>query len=360
VQIPDGPGAPPAKRRVERRAGLDTPVLLPQVVWADADEVRPLDYDMDIRAGLDWRDLDVSALVKELPDTAQGIRGTTTKVRLVGGPEVLQAVPGVSLAGLGRLDPVHMVRMVSDLVPNPFVAWDVVAKLTAGLHARGLDETWQGERAGLILDRLRTFLYDEQDKKAEALFRAEVQAGRVQFRLRQDGLDWAMPGHMPTTQPPAARQLLSADGQALRRSLFTPVYEAEFSSQPEREVAVYMDAEEPLRWWHRNVARTGYGLQGWRRHRVYPDFVVSCKRSDGDRLVTIETKGDHLAGNADTTYKSALFQMLTGIFAKGAATEPGTLTVTAAGGATMECRLLQIGDWAAALPPLLAPQPAVA
>ena len=360
VQIPDGPGAPPVKRRVERRAGLEKPVLLPQVVWANADEVRPLDYDMDIRAGLDWRDLDVSALVKELPNTAQGARGTTTEVRLVGGPELLQVVPGLSLAGLGRLDPVHMVRMVSDLVPNPFVAWDVVAKLTAGLHGRGLDDTWQGERAGLILDRLRTFLYEEQDRKAEALFRAEVQAGRVQFRLRQDGLDWQVPGHMLTTQPLAARQLLGADGQALKRSLFTPVYEDEFSSQPERAVAVYMDAEEPLRWWHRNVARTGYGFQGWRRHRVYPDFVVSCKRADGDRLVTIETKGDQLASNADTTYKSALFELLTGMFAKGAVAEPGKLVVTAEGGATMECHLIPIAEWTTKLPPLLVPHPTMA
>lgn len=360
VRIPDASGAPPPARRVERRPGLDAPVLLPQVVWADADGVRPLDYDMDIRAGLDWRELDVSALVNELPETAQMVRGTTTEVRLVGGAAVLQAMPGLALAGLGRMDPVHVVRMISDLVPNPFVAWDIVAKLTAGLHARGLDDTWQGERAGLILDRLRVFLYEEQDRKAEDFFRAAVKAGYLQFRLRQDALDWQMPSHMLTTQPPGARHLAGSDGQPLKRSLFTPVYEDDFSSEPERQVAVYMDAEEPLRWWHRNVARTGYGLQGWRRHRVYPDFVVSCKRPDGDRLVTIETKGDQLAGNADTTYKSALFELLTGMFAKGAATEPGTLTVTAAGGATMECRLLQIGDWAAELPPLLMPQPLTA
>jgi len=360
VQIPDGSKRPPAKRRIERRAGLETPVSLPQVVWADAGEVRPLDYDMDIRAGLDWRDLDVSALVKELPDTAQGLRGSTTEVRLVGGPEVLQAVPGVSLAGLGLLDPVHIVRMLSDLVPNPFVAWDVVAKLTAGLHARGLGDVWQGERAGLILDRLRAFLYDEQDRKAEAFFLAAIQAGQVQFQLRQDELDWPMPNHILTTQPPAARQLLGADGQALTRSMFTPVYEDEFSSQPERAVAVYMDAEEPLRWWHRNVALTGYGLQGWRRHRVYPDFVVSCKRADGDRLVTIETKGDQLAGNADTMYKSALFELLTSMFSKGAALEPGKLVVTAAHGATMECHLVPVGEWTTKLPPLLVPQPVVA
>lgn len=360
VLIPDSSGAPTPARRVERRQGLDVPVLLPQVVWADEDEVRPLDYDMDIRAGLDWRGLDVSALVKELPETAQGVLGATTKVQLVGGAELLAAMPGLMIAGSGRIDPVHMVRMVSDLIPNPFVAWDVVAKLTAGLHARGLDETWQDDRAGLILDRLRAFLYGEQDRKSEAFFRAAVQAGQVQFRLRQDELDWQMPGHMLTTQPPGARHLAGADGQPLKRSLFTPVYEDDFSSQPERKVAVYLDAGEPLRWWHRNVARTGYGLQGWRRHRVYPDFVVSCTRADGDRLVTIETKGDQLAGNADTVYKAALFQLLTERFAKGAAAEPGTLSVSAAGGTTMECRLVPLGDWAAKLPPLLTPQPVTA
>ena len=353
VHAPPVPGAPGATHRIERRTGHSAPILLPQVVWADAEGVRPLNYDMDIRAALDWRGLDVSLLVAELPEAAQAAQAATTQLRLVGGAAVLDALPGVPLATPGRVDPVHMVRMVSDLVPNPFVAWDVIAALLAGLHARGLGDAWQGARAGLILDRLRLFLARAQDRMAEAFFRVAVADGRVQFRLRQDGQDWQMPSDLPNAQPAGAMHLARADGQPLVRSLFTPIFRDDFSSGPERDVAVYMDAEEALRWWHRNAARTGYGLQGWRRHRVYPDFIVSCRRAGGNRLVAIETKGDQLAGNLDTNYKRALFEALTGMFVRGPASLPGTLAVTAADGVTVECRLVLIEDWPAELPPLL-------
>ena len=44
--------------------------------------------------------------------------------------------------------------------------------------------------------------------------------------------------------------------------------------------------------------------QGW-RDRVYPDFIACLQRSDArlQRLCIFETKGQHLEGNRDTTYK---------------------------------------------------------
>ena len=40
--------------------------------------------------------------------------------------------------------------------------------------------------------------------------------------------------------------------------------ECEFNRN-EREVAVYLDGEEVLTWRHRNVPRTQYGIQGWKK-----------------------------------------------------------------------------------------------
>ena len=101
--------------------------------------------------------------------------------------------------------------------------------------------------------------------------RTAVTAGRIQFRLRLDGRNWRMPFQIDTTEPPDGRQLVSRNGGPLERSLFAPVYEGEFN-RDERDVAVYLDGEEALTWWHRNVARTQYGIQGWRRGKIYPDF----------------------------------------------------------------------------------------
>ena len=102
--------------------------------------------------------------------------------------------------------------------------------------------------------------------------------------------------------------MLGADGGPLQRSSFAPLYKSDLN-QDEREVAVYLDAEKSLIWWHRNVAQHQYALQGWRRERIYPDFLFAVRPGNqygrGNRLVVMETKGDHLQGNLDTEYKRA-------------------------------------------------------
>ena len=50
--------------------------------------------------------------------------------------------------------------------------------------------------------------------------------------------------------------------------------ESEFSGD-EREVAVYLDGEEALTWWHRNVARTQDGIQGWKKGKIHLHFIFA-------------------------------------------------------------------------------------
>ena len=88
-----------------------------------------------------------------------------------------------------------------------------------------------------IVEELRKGLDAARHARAEALFKAEVTAGRIQFHLRLDGRNWRMPFSVETTEPENARQLLSKTGGPLEKSLFAPVYEAELNTD-ERDVAV--------------------------------------------------------------------------------------------------------------------------
>jgi type III restriction enzyme len=63
------------------------------------------------------------------------------------------------------------------------------------------------------------------------------------------------------------------------------------------------------------VQRKDWGLQGWRRHKVYPDFLVRLV-GDGGRLLALETKGKQL-DNADTQFKRDLFEMLEAAYTSG-------------------------------------------
>ncbi len=108
-----------------------------------------------------------------------------------------------------------------------------------------------------------------------------------------------------------------------------------------------------LRWWHRNVARRQYGLQGWRRAKVYPDFLFAVQReTGGDRIVVLETKGDQL-DNLDTAYKRDLLNHLSTNFAWDKTTPAGALELVADSGETVECALVLMSAWKAELPSYL-------
>src|SRR5690606_4198965 len=73
----------------------------------------------------------------------------------------------------------------------------------------------------------------------------------------------------------------------------------------EEEVALYLDSQQQLLWWYRNMSRSDYRIQGWRPNKIYPDFIAAGKGDDQvfDKVYVLETKGDQLAGNLDTEYK---------------------------------------------------------
>jgi len=346
-------------RTVPRREKFrKTEIYLPLVLRVGNGSTRPLDYDADILSGIEWRGLDPAPLVARIPENAQAADGQMRRIRLAdsGVERIVAEEIGVNHEAL-RFDPAYAVRMVSDIVPNPWVAREIIGKFISGLSGRGFSEEWLGTHAGLVVEELRKWFEEQRNAKAEALFRDEVKAGRIQFRLRVDGNNWRMPFEAETYEPETGRQLLGKSGGPLERSLFAPLYEGDFSSQDERDIAVYLDGDQALRWWHRNVARTQYAVQGWRREKVYPDFIFAVQRDDGStRLAVLEMKGQHLAGNEDTEYKKAVLQMMSQNFSWDTALPAGTMELVRNTGEAVQCDLVLMNEWQTKLPGFLAPK----
>lgn len=188
-------------------------------------------------------------------------------------------------------------------------------------------------------------MQEQRDSLAEEQFMADVAAERIQFRLRADRERWKMPKEIETGRPETARQLARNSGGPTERSLFSPVYEDDFNSA-EAEFACYLDEKNALRWWHRNVAKTGYGLQGWKRNRVYPDFIFAKERTgETDRIFVWEMKGAQLEGNLDTEYKRKLLQTLTANYRAEDGVKAGTLQLIGLGGEAIDCDLVLMSDW---------------
>lgn len=356
VEQDDGSGGKKEVRKIRRRPAFSTAeIYLPKVMIVDADHARDLDYETDILSAVDWRGFDPEHIAERVPENAQVADSQLQQITLSeDGDELFVGKPIAENSESLIFDPTHAVRMVSDIVLNPFVGWEIVGRLLGALRARGFDDEKIGKLDSLIVEELRKGLEQERTARAEAVFKAGVAAGSIQFRLRLDGKNWRMPFTVETTEPENARQLVGKNGGSLERSLFSPVYESEVNGD-ERDVAVYLDGEKALVWWHRNVARTQYGLQGWRRAKVYPDFIFAVQgNGKSQRIVVLETKGDQL-DNLDTAYKRALLRLMTDNFAWSETVPAGTLELVQSSGETVECTLILMSEWKAKLPRYLAP-----
>jgi len=342
-----------ATRTIKRRpAFATTEIYLPKVMVVEDGEARELDYETDVLAAIDWRGFAPKEIAERIPENAQAAESQLQRIRLAeDGDELFVGETVAANTEILAFDPAHAVRMISDIVPNPFVGREIVGATLAALRARGFDDAKLGQLASLIVEELRKGLDAARNARAEALFKAEVAAGRIQFRLRLDGRNWRMPFSIETTEPENARQLLNRAGGPLEKSLFAPVYENELNSD-ERDVAVYLDGEKTLAWWHRNVARTQYGIQGWKKAKIYPDFIFAVQRQgEAKRITVLETKGDQL-DNLDTAYKREALTFLSEHFQWDEATPVGELELVN-NGETVEGTLILMSEWKAKLPAYL-------
>ena len=136
--------------------------------------------------------------------------------------------------------------------------------------------------------------------------------------------------------------------------MFSPVYENDMNGE-ERSVAMYLDDQNTIKWWHRNVSRNHYSLQGWRRDRIYPDFICSVQtdKTGKTKLVVLEMKGEHLAGNDDTEYKKALLQLMTQSYTVDQAQSVGEMELELPDAPNVHCELVLFKDQDTKLPQIL-------
>lgn len=337
-------------RSIQRRPTFaKTEIYLPKVMKIEGGHARELDYEMDILSSIDWRDYDPKEIAERIPLNAQAAENQLQRIMLADDGEELFASERVA-QNIEELafDPAHACRMISDIVLNPFVGRGIVGDMMGALRRREFDDAKMGQLSSLIVEELRKGLDAERNKRAEDLFKAKVAAGTIQFRLRLDGRNWRMPMTVQTTEPENGRQLLNRAGGPLEKSLFAPIYENELNGE-ERDVAVYLDGEKTLLWWHRNVARTQYGIQGWKKAKIYPDFIFAVQREGGGtRLTALETKGDQL-DNLDTAYKRDALSFLSAHFKWDDVTPVGELELVNEG-ETVEGTLILMSEWQAKLP----------
>ena len=303
-------------------------LFIPRVTWvAPGEPRRELVYESDVLAQVPWSELDVSALAREWAPDARGGRGRHFEIGLDILDEAMPREGAGALSASPTLDRARLVRSLIDVAPNAWLVWAWIDEVLARFLAAGHGEAALAASSDSLIERLRIDVEAERDRLAEGVFASLVAQGRIEFRLRADKADYELPHDATLLMSGKPRALTRGDARSIEKSLLEPALFTADMNELEAGFAGYLDERAALRWWHRNVAKTQYGLQGWRRHKVYPDFVFGRVTNEGGtQIVVMETKGLHLQG-PDTDYKRALLERLSQAFRDERASPSGELVL---------------------------------
>lgn len=295
--------------------------ILPVFVVKNGNRWRPVNYEMDIEAGIPWADVDLTP-IKQLTLSSQERKDTEMSVALANDKHQLIEAQGVKPFEESRIpmDAVFMTRQISDIVPNPWQAHEFSKEILdyfLNLNGNGYGSAQEirqrvANNFVFLIEELRKQIGAEKDRLAEQVFRSLLKRDELRFLIISKELNWSFPKSIMLKRD--EKRLNQKNGAPLLLSLYDQVLEEDFN-ETEKAVAWYMETQERLFFWFRNRSRLDYSIQGWRPHRIYPDFIFTTKEKETatnyNRVYVLETKGLHLKDNAKTDYIRKVFDICT-------------------------------------------------
>ncbi len=291
--------------RRERFQGHD--IFLPMVLHKNGDDWVQLDYQSHILPHINWAEIEPPDPQASAPNSA---RRQSATVDMDETPPVFHPDQALDIDKTVKVS--HFTRHLSDILPNPWQAARIADQLITHLKATGDTNADIYDRRAYLTHLLREHVKNEVEAQAEEVFHQKLRQGEIRFDLEVGKPNFRMKHHYEIQVSSDEKPLLR-NYEPVQLTLFEPVFEREFDSELEKKFACYLDEQRAVQWWHRVAVRQQgeYYLQGWKKGRIYPDFVAMANE---ERLLIFETKGEHLSGNPDTEYKQKVLKALEGAF----------------------------------------------
>ncbi|MGP1347094.1 MAG: DEAD/DEAH box helicase [Phycisphaerales bacterium] len=288
------------------RKPFEGKVYLPHFCVRDGKEIEPLDYFRHLVARVDVDGFAYGKIDWKLDDALAEAKDRFYSVTLGG---ELQRRDETE-ADLLENDE-QVIAWMAASMPFEYLSFKQLRRAVRRVYERLMESELQlAGRFGLVKyavrERLERFVVDEVNRQTEAAFAEMFKEDRVCFYLECRECRFEVPDSIEIRP---VRRMQHANGDAIGKSLFDYV-EDETENEYERAVALCLDRQEQVLWWYRNlVGSEHFAIQGPRRERVRPDFVVKRNDAEGHEVhdvLVLESKGKHLQGNKDTSYKRSV------------------------------------------------------
>jgi len=207
--------------------------------------------------------------------------------------------------GKAEINIEYLTRRLNELIENPFLARIIGTKYLAQIELKIGKEKLK-EHYSFIVSQLCKKFQEEKTKQEEEIFLEELKSQNLVLAVSDDeNVGFKVPEEDVIT--------VSSIPGTYKYYLFDDV-EITAMNTLERKVGDLLDKQEKILWWFRNkVNRKWYSIKGWQQNKIRPDFVAAKKTSDNhlELVYIIESKGEHLLGNADTEYKKKVLDVMT-------------------------------------------------
>lgn len=198
----------------------------------------------------------------------------------------------------------YITRRFTEVVENAFIARELANRFTVILKST-IGEEKLGLYFGYITTQLTEMLLKYKEEQEEDIFDKLKNQNKLILAIsKNEVLGYCIP-----------------EKDTIKENTYNKLYkyylyeEADYTSMNklEKDIGQILDKQDKILWWYKNkIRKDWYSVKGWRKGNIYPDFVAAKKNKSGglDLVYVIESKGEHLLGNADTLYKDSVFKKM--------------------------------------------------
>jgi len=291
-------------------------IFLPKLNVIEDKQIRAFDYYRDILADINWQryqfDKDLILENKNTFDySLVKVDVKTNENRQLELPRLSEEKK--SEQSESKIDIALMASQLMDKIPNPWQATNLINLVIEKLKKKYSEEI-VAINSVYIVDEIKRDCFAWYLEKSENIFKEKLESGIIFLKLIAEpfvNLNWQMEEIINAT--------VCGDESKIEfdKNIFEPQFKS-FYNKYEYQVASYINKSDAVKWWHRlGVKGTEYYLSGWKKDKIFPDFLVRIENEDGVcKFQFVETKGDHLEGNKDTKYKQKVFEYINNLAKK--------------------------------------------
>ncbi|MDM7986147.1 MAG: hypothetical protein QUS13_02295, partial [Smithella sp.] len=210
-------------------------IYLPKFVIQQDDSWRDVNFEMDILGNVDWGLIDLKTLKDIELSKAKEFEQELVYGFSQNKEQLIEEHDRKTKKGTLEINEVFLTRHIIDIVPNPWIAYEIGSKALQ-MFFKKYDKEIVSSNFVYIIEEIKKALLQERDRLSEAVFRGLIKKGKLKFFLVVEK-GGALPSRIKIR---SNKRLVRNDNSEVQMSLFDYVPE-ENINELEKAVALYLD-----------------------------------------------------------------------------------------------------------------------